>query len=108
MDAADVAIWLCILLPLLIAITESRRRTKLIQKRAKSRRKERSMGMNELIQRCLGKNCILYVGGGWDSNISGVVESIEGNWLSVRTSKTVEVVNLDYISRIREIPEKKK
>ncbi len=109
MDGKNIAIWFCIFLPLLLTLAENRRRrTQIIQKRARIGRKERREEMNELIQHCLGKRCLIHVGGGWESNVTGVVESIEGNWLSVRIDKTVEVVNLDYISRIRELPEKKK
>lgn len=64
--------------------------------------------MNVLIQRFLGKQCIIYIGGGWGGNLTGTIEAIEGNWISVRTSKSVELVNLDYINRIGELPEKKK
>lgn len=64
--------------------------------------------MNELIQRFLGKKCILYLGGGWSSNLTGSIEAVEGNWISVRTDKSVELVNLDYINRISELPEKRR
>ncbi len=64
--------------------------------------------MNELIQRFLGRQCILYIGGGWGGNLTGTIEAIEGNWISVRTKSGVEMVNLDYINRIGEVPEKKK
>ena len=61
--------------------------------------------MNELIQRFVGKTCTIYLGsiGG---DLEGVIEAVEGNWVSIRTKKSTELVNLDYISRRREKPEK--
>lgn len=58
--------------------------------------------MNELIQRFLGKNCIIYMGS-FGGDFQGVIESVEGNWVTVRTKKSVEAVNLDYICRIKEL-----
>lgn len=102
------ALWICIFLPLFLMLVESGQHRRVMnQKRARRRRKERNAVMNEIIQRCLGKQCIIYMGG-IGGDLTGVVEAVEGNWLSLRTSKTVETVNLDYISRIREVPEKKK
>lgn len=63
--------------------------------------------MNELVQRFLGKNCYVYLGTAGGS-LLGVIETLEGNWISVRTKDTTELVNLDYICRIKEKPVKKK
>ena len=48
--------------------------------------------------------------GGFGGSLTGVLEALEDNWLSVRTGKTgaLELVNLDYVNRIQELPEKKK
>lgn len=101
------ALWLCALLLILLAAEEGFvGRIRL--GRSRRRRKRGRTGMNELIQQCLGKQCILYIGGGWGSNLAGTIEAVEGNWVSVRTKSGTELVNLDYINRIGEVPEKKK
>lgn len=98
---------ICIMMIILIAAGLARRRV--YRHRAIRLRRRRGKGrytMNELVQRLIGKNCIICMGG-FDGSLEGVIESIEENWLSVRTKKTVELVNLDYINRIQEKPEKK-
>lgn len=61
--------------------------------------------MNELVRRLIGKSCVIYLGG-FDGTLEGVIEAMEDNWVSIRTKKTVELVNLDYINRIQEKQEK--
>ena len=55
--------------------------------------------MNELIQRFVGKHCQVYSENG--NCVQGVVETVEGNWVSVQTRQGTELVNLDYVSRIK-------
>lgn len=61
--------------------------------------------MNELVRRFVGKQCTIYSENG--NTVQGTVEAVEGNWVSVKTKAGTELVNLDYISRIKEKPEKK-
>lgn len=56
--------------------------------------------MNELIQRFLGKNCMIHLNSG--STVEGTVETLEGNWISVHTKKDDQLINLDYICRMIE------
>ena len=37
-----------------------------------------------------------------------MLEKLDGNWLSLRMDDKLELVNLDYVTRIRELPEKKR
>ena len=48
--------------------------------------------------------------GSFGGSLTGVLEALEDNWLSVRTGKNgaLELVNLDYVNKISELPEKKK
>lgn len=56
--------------------------------------------MNELIQSFINKQCQVYSENG--NMVQGVIETVEGNWVSVQTKSGTELVNLDYISRIKE------
>lgn len=56
--------------------------------------------MNELIQSFISKQCQIYSENG--NVVQGVIETVEGNWVSVQTKSGTELVNLDYISRIKE------
>ena len=91
-------IWIVLFLVIFVA----HRHEKIVLKIRQRRRKRKgNIDMNELVQRFLGKNCIIYLGttGG---DLRGTIEAVEGNWVSVHTKDTVEVVNLDYICRIKE------
>ena len=64
------------------------------------RRKRGKLPMNELIQRFIGKQCQIYSENG--NSVQGMIETVEGNWVSVQTKQGTELVNLDYVSRIKE------
>ena len=57
-----------------------------------------------IIEQMLGKRCALYMEG--LSGATGVLEKLDGNWISLRTDDKLELINLDYVTRIRELPEK--
>jgi hypothetical protein len=77
---------------------------KVILRRIKNR-KEGLIEMNEIIKNFIGKECLIYT---FQTQVSGVIESLENNWISVRSGDSSEIVNIDYISRIREYPKNKK
>lgn len=82
------------------------RQRKNVRRVCRVRRKKRGkIAMNELIRRFVGKQCYVYSENG--NAVLGVVETVEGNWVSVQTKQGTELVNLDYISRIKEKPAKK-
>ncbi|WP_297717902.1 hypothetical protein [Intestinimonas sp.] len=58
----------------------------------------------------MGKRCVVSLDGTFSSPVTGVLEGLEDNWLSVRTGKNgaLELVNLEYVNKITELPEKKK
>lgn len=89
----------------LIAFLSWSQQRKTVRKVIRRRRNRRDVKMNELIQRFLGKTCTIYMGS-FGGDLVGTIEAIEGNWVSVRTKKTTELVNLDYICRLQERPEK--
>lgn len=103
----NTAMWFCILLPLFLVLVAESSMGRMRFTRRQRRRRVRT-DMNELIQQFLGKKCILRVGGGWGGDLTGIIESVEGNWVSVRTANNMELVNLDFINRISEVTEKKK
>ncbi len=59
--------------------------------------------MNEVIQRYIGKDCLIYLSLS-STVVTGNVISINNNWLTVKTKDGEETVNLDYIIRIKEHP----
>lgn len=60
--------------------------------------------MNELIKNFIGKECIVYT---LQSQVTGIIEKVEDNWISIKKDDNIEIVNIEYINRIREYPRKK-
>ncbi len=65
--------------------------------------------MNELIKGYIGKDVILSSGiPSIEGTIKGTLKKIEDNWIEIETSSGSQLVNLDYISHVREYPKNKK
>ena len=61
--------------------------------------------MLDIVTRFIGKRCMIY---SYNSQLSGVITEVSDGWISVDSGIDVEAVNLDYIIRIKDYPEKKK
>ncbi len=60
--------------------------------------------MSDIFNKYIGKDCIVYTS---NSNLSAIecnIISVEDNWLSIRTKDGEEVINFDYVVRIKEHP----
>lgn len=64
--------------------------------------------MNELIQKFIGKECIIYTMNSENGNISGTVSELKDGWLVISNETGEEIVNIEYVVRIREYPRDKK
>lgn len=60
--------------------------------------------MNELISGFVGKDCIVYISASSGTSINGVITSLNENWITVKASGIEEVINLDYVIRVKEYP----
>lgn len=64
--------------------------------------------MKELAKQFIGKECMIYTIASTDSNIQGVIREIgDGGMLIEKTTGEKEIINLNFITRIREYPRKK-
>ena len=106
----EPAVWIALLAVFLLLFAGRRRLRNQRRRRDRRRRKENRSDMNEMIRQLVGKRCVVCLDGGFGGSLTGVLEALEDNWLSVRTGKSgaLELVNLDYVNRIQELPEKKK
>lgn len=61
--------------------------------------------MSEIIKRCIGKTCIITT---MSENVVGTIEAVEDHWIVVSSTENkaggTEIINIEYISRIRESP----
>ena len=112
MDSAWIFI-ICIM-PALIALS-SQRRVKLVAiTRAKRKNnkleklnKEKT-DMEELAKKFIGKDCVIYTVIDTSATITGVIKEVEGGGMLVEGKKGLQIVNLEYVTRIREYPVNKK
>ena len=61
--------------------------------------------MTDIIKNYIGLDCIIYT---MNSQLTGVIKTVDGNWITVENGESVQAVNLDYVIRIREHPKNKK
>lgn len=64
--------------------------------------------MKELARQLIGEECIIYTITSNDGCLQGVIKEIDdGGMVIERNSGEREIVNLDFVTRIREYPRKK-
>lgn len=64
--------------------------------------------MNEVFSRYIGKDCVIYISNSSSNVVECRVNGVSDNWLTVETRDGVEIINLDYIVKIKEHPLNKK
>ena len=60
--------------------------------------------MSEIFNKYIGKDCIVYTSYSSSSAIECNVTGVSDNWLCIRTRDGEEVINFDYIVRVKEHP----
>lgn len=91
---------------LAVLIQQRRRMQQLINKqRMKKKFGKEISRMNELIKEYIGIEVIVCTG---FSSVSGTLTKIENDWIEIQTGRGSEIINLEYISRIKEYPRNKK
>lgn len=99
--AAFLILFLCI---------RKRRRTAAAVWQMQNRRKQDKeiLAMKELAKQFIGEECIIYTITSNDGSVVGVIREIEdGGMIIERNSGGREIINLDFVTRIREYPRKK-
>ena len=87
-----------------------RRRTAAVAWQILNQRKQNkeNVVMKELAKQFIGEECIIYTIASNDGSIQGVIKEIDdGGMVIERNSGEREIVNLDFVTRIRRYPRKK-
>ena len=103
------SLYLIILLLLVIFPASRRRRIAAIRNilNKKMQNKENHV-MKELAKRFIGEDCIIYPINSFDGSLHGVIKEVNDSAMIIEnTSGELEVVNLDFVTRIRQYPRKK-
>lgn len=101
--------WIVVMLMIFLWIRK-RRRTAAAVWQIQNRRKQNKeiLVMKELAKEFVGQECIIYTITSNDGSVQGVIKEIDdGGMIIERSSGEREIVNLDFVTRIREYPRKK-
>ena len=64
--------------------------------------------MKELAKRFIGEECIIYTITSNDGSVQGVIKEIDdGGMVIEKKTGELEIINLDFVTRIRQYPRKK-
>ncbi len=97
-------LWVVVLLVLFMEVRQQRAAIKQrIRKKHSKKERER---MQELAKQFVGKDCLIYTI--TSSTVQGVLREVGTGGLLVEGKDSTEVVTLDYVIRIREVPRDKK
>ncbi len=102
-------LWVVVILIIFLCIRKKRRTAAAvwqIQNRRKQN-KER-LAMKELAKRFIGEECIIYTITSNEGSIHGVIREIDDGGMIIESSSGErEIINLDFVTRIRKYPRKK-
>ncbi len=96
-----IAVFLCIILPMIMRRNENAA-VRVIEKR---KTKEEKTKMTEFAKGFIGKDCVIYLFNG--NQHTGIVKDVSDGAILVEKDGCGELINLDFVTRIREHPRKK-
>lgn len=98
-----IIVFLCVLLP-----ARKQARLNTVRRVRKKRKGKENTQMEEFAKQFIGKECIVYVAEYSSAGVNGVIKEVSSGAVLVEDANGgVQVVNLDYITRIREYPRNK-
>lgn len=103
----EYTVWLPIFIMFLIIFWEQgAAKRRFIAKKNKTLRRRETMA-NKILERWLGKECIISTGS-FGTTITGTIVAVEENWIEVETKKDSQLINADFITNITPKPQKNK
>ena len=101
-------IFIALLLIIIPQIIRKRRLAAIRHILNKKLQKKENGIMKELAERFIGKDCLIYTIMSNDGSIEGTIKEVsDGGIVVERNSGEQEIINLDFVTRIREYPRKK-
>ena len=97
-----------LLLVIIPWIMRRRRMAAIKQFLDRKRQNKENDEMKELAKRFIGEECLIYTITSNDGSLQGVIREIgDGGMVVEKKSGELEIVNLDFVTRIRQYPRKK-
>lgn len=102
----DMLIIVLVMMFLLLAAQEGRLLTVNLHRIRKKKRGRSEM--TELIKNYIGKECLIYTCMSSLGQLTGVIKSCRDGWLEIETKDGTDIINCEYVLRIKEYPKNKK
>lgn len=102
-------LWIIVILIIFLCIRKKRQTAATVWQIQNRRKKNGEiLVVKELAKQFIGEECIIYMITSNDGSVQGVIKEIDdGGMLIERKSGEREIINLDFVTRIREYPKKK-
>ena len=102
-------LWIVVILIIFLCIRKKRRTAAAVWQ-VQNRRKQNKeiLVMKELAKQFIGEECIIYTITSNDGSVQGVIKEIDdGGMVIEKKTGELEIINLDFVTRIRQYPRKK-
>ncbi len=96
------SVWIIFFI-LFVVFAEQKRQNILITVRRHLRKKRGKFDMTEMINRFIGKECLIYTCNS-SATVTGTIRSYNDGWIEIETKGQCDILNCEYITRIREYP----
>lgn len=102
-------IGIIIIFIIILCIRKERQNAAVVwQLQNRRKQKKENIVMKELAKQFIGEECIIYTITSYDGSVQGVIKEInDGGMIIEKKTGEREIINLDFITRIREYPKKK-
>lgn len=94
-------LWIVVIFLFVIVFHDKKKRNKQIEILRKIRNRRNRIMNGDMLKIFVGKDCVVYT---VDKYVSGVIEQINDNWLNIKTKDGLEMLNIEYIVRVKEYP----
>ena len=102
-------LWILVILGIFLLIRKRRQTAAAVRQLLRRRTQDKEISaMKELAKQFIGKECIIYTIASFDGSLQGTIQEVQDSGMVIeRASGEREIVNLDFVTRIREYPRKK-
>ncbi len=100
MDSSSIFLMLIVIFILLMN-DKSRKKNRMRLKLRKRRQKENQSMDYQLVKAYEGKLCIITTDANSLGGIIGTITKVTDGWIEVESTKSTEILNLDYVSSIK-------
>lgn len=101
--------WIVIILIIYLCIRKERQTAAVVWQIQKQRKQNKEKAaMKELAMQFIGEECLIYTITSSSGSIQGVIKEVDdGGMIIEKESGEREIINLDFVTRIRQYPKKK-